>query len=222
MKFSAFIPPNFLDSLADDMDYDFLEPLEDKKYIDFYRARSGHIKFLDNGLVEFKGSISGYDLYRWARLIDATYVCSPDKVGDWPHNKHQAIKFCGKWPRDKTFVALAGPQPLDFYLQSVWVLSKGFAGYCLPYRLNRFAVNCPFLKQHLFGFKKPEDYKPYRGDSTIDTVEPINAAIKGIRYDAMGFQTLPRGDNYLTAPALNHVVDMAKANIVYFKRMVNG
>jgi hypothetical protein len=200
--------------------------MPDERYKQFYidRPKDSKSLYLDNGLIELGHALSCDELYNYAMHIAADFVFSPDILGDWLFNWRQAEDFTKLWPREATIVTLAGSSALAFEEQCEWVISHGFAGVALPYRRNRNnVVRNSKEMQHLFGFKGlNEHFNSYKPWSTIDTVAPINAALRGFNWRKMGLWDSPRHVDYRRYPFDQGTADNAIDNITWLKERINA
>src|SRR5437870_3644821 len=195
MKLSCLLPTNHIRDLQPSLDFVFMEPIQDRRYISECLHSPNEFKLLDNGFIEFNGHGLGvFDLIDYFHKVNATHVIATDKLGDWPFNSHMAKRTARYVGKQRTFVVLAGPTPLRFWWQTGIARLYGFAGVCLPYRLNRIPTRHTTI--HLLGYRHPERHIDFPSDCTMDTTEPVNAALRGWNYEHQGFASFKRHPNY--------------------------
>lgn len=221
IKLSCFLPTNHLEDFSPHLDYDFLEPVNDPRYINFYKARDDY-KLLDNGMIEFKESVSPQKLYEYMQQVNPTHVVPPDRLGDWKFNQISAESFLRYCPAERMLVTLGGPSPQDFSQQASECILAGYYGVCLPYRRNRVPVQTN--RQHLFGLRIPEyfaDWSGYNYKTTLDTTEPIAAAMRDIHWvEEGGIVSFPRPKDYIERRMTPWQVQAAISNIHYLKEWI--
>lgn len=220
VRYGAFLPPGLLFALQGELDMVFMEPVENKQYIDFYKSYKGDgsPKILDNGLIENGGEPFPHEfLLDYAEAIRADIIIAPDKLGNWQYNYYHAKIMARYWA---TGICLAGP---DFVQQGASVATEAnMPLICLPYRLNRVPIAAGAAKMvHLLGYKHPEQYAPYisaNGPISIDTVEPISAAANKWSYADQRFASFPRPANYMELDPTSISIELCISNIRWFKK----
>jgi hypothetical protein len=226
IQLSSYLPWRLVEFIQPHLDLSFLEPNQDGRYVDRYRARRD-VKILDNGLIEFGESVRSKDLVEYASWVDATYIIPPDKIGDWSYNLEQAEEMVVKYrvPPARIMVCLGGPLPPDFKLQALKCRELGFGGICLPYRLNRHPTPQLGMRCHLLGLKWPEEYKSYveqaSGSLSLDSTEFISGSIAKKCYEMDGFTTTKRPKNYTDVSIYDVDVPLILKNIKWFKTLTS-
>jgi hypothetical protein len=224
VRLGAVLPIHHLGDLQPLLDYAFVEPIDDARYTAFYKVFKG-LKILDNSHGQYGTDPASCErLFEYAKLVDATEVIAPDKLGDWSFNYSWARAFAKLWPKNQTLVCLAGPQAGSFSMQADYVLNEGYAGVCLPYRLNRTFGNYGD-RLHLLGLRAPEQFHGYLGeghvDVSLDTSEPISAASRGVHYASDGgLWTVKRPKNYMRLELTKEELRWAAANISFLKQWI--
>jgi hypothetical protein len=85
------------------------------------------------------------------------------------------------------------------------------------------------IKLHLLGCNLPQEFKHYTSDKkynfieTIDTSNPVMAAIEGMKYDEFGLDKKPTVNlnSHFGADIQELDTDLIKHNVLYFKRINN-
>lgn len=222
--FSAYLPTDLIETVQPWLDYVFMEPVDDERYISFYREYLCEFKLLDNGLCEYGESWQPTDLDRYAREVRPTHVIPPDRLGEWFHNLHQLKQMITG--RYRLLPCLAGPFETDFKLQMAESSYPQVNGYCLPYRLARHPLGRYHSHEHvhLLGLKWPEPYHLYTRSGAIvslDTTEPINATFECKEYAEEGFTTTRRHPYYKDLKISDVSIHLLKANIDWLKAKLN-
>ena len=230
VEWSGLIPTEALrKSYFDDLvDYWLIEPIENAEYKSLMREKTGW-KLLDNGFHEYKRPVSSALLRKWVDEVNANAIVAPDMLGNWDFNYQCAISCRSDvMPYNvEVFGVLGGGLNHEWQDQAdtFSLEPPAINGICLPFKLNRFPI-LTHSHVHLFGFKHPEDYWSYRQMGykrlTIDTVEPISAALRGILYEAEGgIVTYPRVPDYMNWEFTLDTVTIARSNIMYLKEHLN-
>lgn len=225
IELCAYLPTALVPIIQPQMSLAFLEPCDDRDYIEYYRHYKG-TKILDNGIIEFGASISARRLADYSSMVGADFIIPPDKLGDWDYNFTSASEYSANHYIAKSYLlpCLAGPYARDFEYQYRAVYNQYYGGMCLPYRTNRIPIPViRGLRLHLLGLKWPEDYEPYIRLNTdahlsLDTTEFVSAAYRGLCYRTNGFETSKRPKHYHSLRADDELLGLIVDNMNWLQQ----
>jgi len=224
--------------------------LEDVPYFNFVGNYKGTI-LLDNSCYELGDALANDLIYETAVQLNADIVIAPDVLGDKDKTLERTLDFWNTYPdiRD-TMMAVVQGSSLEELLECYDIfIDTGFKKIAFPFCFNwverdpelqanerikilsYFARNsriCDDVYHHLLGTWQAVEFTRYRDYDwikSIDTSNPIMAALDGNRYiNQYGLPNKPRSTFDDTFNLKLELIDMdlVMYNVNKFRGIVNG
>ena len=221
MKVSHEVPKVLLNNSREWNDYDYCLPHlldQDEYYRDyFYNARKeGRYIIMDNSLHELGAAYDFDRLHYWIKEIEPDEFIVPDVWMKQAQTNAQAKYWKQfKYPKRTKIVAVVqGEDEQKAHLCAGLLADLGYKKLCISYGaswygdnpLDRSIGRINFVKDllsrkelkdikfHLLGCAVPQEFGWYRNEpriESIDTSNPIMAALEGTKYSKSGLLTKP-------------------------------
>ena len=221
MKVSHEVPKVLLNNSREFNDYDYALPHlldKDEYYKDyFYNARKeGRYIIMDNSLHELGEAYDFDRLHHWIKEIEPDEFIVPDVWMKQAQTNAQAKYWKQfKYPKRTKIVAVVqGEDEQKAHLCAGLLADLGYKKLCISYGaswygdnpLDRSIGRINFVKDllsrkelkdikfHLLGCAVPQEFGWYRNEpriESIDTSNPIMAALEGTKYSKSGLLTKP-------------------------------
>lgn len=227
----------------------YLEHQEYKNYID--NLGDGHIVYLDNSAFELGASLDNEVLYKAFKDIKPTAVFLPDVLGDMNTTVRRTQDFLSSYPDSHahSMAVIQGSTPEEMiecyktfdndsriaYIAIPFVFSwakkdpmvQAIERQLLLGIMDKSVINKE-RKHHLLGTWCAHEFNFYREYDwvySVDTSNPVMAALDGCRYiPNIGVTEKPKlkFDDVIDFSIGQIDVDLVKYNIEKFEEIVNG
>jgi len=224
MKISHEVPKCLLNNSREFNDYDYCLPHlldEDEHYRNFFyeSKKQGRYIIMDNSLHELGKAYNHERLLHWITELEPDEFIVPDVWMKQAQTCAQAkywIQF--KYPKKTKIVAVVqGEDKIKAHLCASLIRDLGYDKLCISYGadwygdtpLNKALGRINFVKElledkrykdtkfHLLGCAVPQEFGWYRNEpqiESIDTSNPIMAALEGISYTKSGLIEKPKAN----------------------------
>lgn len=220
-QFSFEVPLRHLDDFTDLQDYFFALSFlcEDPRYVDYLKRERVHrIITLDNSFNELGKAQTAQEMRKYADLIKADYVVSPDSDSWTPidmMNTYKAMKGVGF----STDVIILPIRSIEEYSAA---RIGGVKSMAIPYEFRPlFPEEFPWNRMHFLGMRDPLEVKMCRPLS-CDTSMPIKIALRGQTIREWILKCCPHEDsrpNFFQTEMTIAQVELARRNIKELKEM---
>ena len=244
MKISHEVPKVLLNNSREWNDYDYCLPHlldEDEQYKNFFyeSKKQGRYIIMDNSLHELGKAYNHERLLHWITELQPNEFIVPDVWMKQAQTCAQAkywLQF--KYPKNTKIVAVVqGEDKVKAHLCASLIRDLGYNKLCISYGagwygdnpLNKALGRINFVKElledkrykdtkfHLLGCAVPQEFGWYRNEpqiESIDTSNPIMAALEGISYTKSGLIEKPKAN-------MNTHFDIEPEKIDYNKILKN-
>jgi hypothetical protein len=236
--------------LINDYMYVLLHKLEeDSRYADTAMNYDGHL-YLDNSCFELGESLDNDLLYKWYKKLNPSIVIAPDVLGDKDKTIERTTAFIEAYPDAiiSTMAVAQGDSQESLIECYNAFKGMGFAMIGIPF-VYSWVPKEPLLqaserisllkrmveeghidtsiKHHLLGTWAAREFLEYQGYNwvySVDTSNPIMAAIDGYKYTDKGLWFKPHSTFDSTYELKSRDIDMNMLynNVDSFKEIVNG
>jgi hypothetical protein len=227
--------------------------IEDKEYLRRvceYRANGGTV-FLDNSCFELGASLDNHLLNEYFEIIRPDVVVLPDVLGDKEQTFERTTQFLKDYPQVAPYsmAVIQGSSPeelIDCYnmfmsldVRIPWIgipfvyswverdpRAQADERIRLMKELNAFFVDTT-RNHHLLGTWQAREFSHYREYDwvrSIDTSNPVMAALDGVAYGDLGLESKPKStfDSTYHMKESDIDMDLLYNNVRQFGRIVHG
>ena len=228
--------------------------LEDKDYAEMVCdfANNGEFTYLDNSCFELGESLDNDILYEWFQRLEPDFVVLPDVLGDRKRTLERSIEFANDYPTTipngmPVIQGATQDEMIDCYNDFIEYSDKWpIIGIPFVYRwvdkdptlqaneriklLERMDIECidRKFKHHLLGTWQAREFAHYRDYNwihSIDTSNPVMAALDGTAYAGIhGLTQKPTStfDSIYDMKEEDINLDLLYYNVDSFRQIVTG
>lgn len=215
-----------------------------------YRDDGGMI-YLDNSCFELGEAMSDELLHEYFEIIQPNIVILPDVLGDKDKTVERTLDCIKKYPYMSNYgmAVIQGATPdemIECYnqfrvLDEIEMIGIPFVFSWVPKvpqiqaqaridlleRMVKENIIDDFLDHHLLGTWQAKEFTHYRDYSwiySIDTSNPVMAALDGIKYNYLGIVVKPQStfDSTYHLKEIDINMELLYHNVKAFRRIVNG
>lgn len=209
---------------------------------------------LDNSCYELGASLDNATLYHYYKLIQPSILIYPDVMGDSYETTIRSKLFKQAYPDTwaKSMLVIQGKtrkEMIDCYIEfttAEWAQGVGMIG--IPFNFawvpraatlqtnERISILAEMVerglikedvKHHLLGTWQAREFEYYRAYGwvySVDTSNPVMAALEGAKYTENGLFAKPKAtfDSTYDTKLVDIDLDLVYYNVMSFRRLVNG